>query len=65
MHIQQLQFYIFNKYGELVFATANPNICWDGTYKGKPALAGTYIYVIKAQTKCATEEQKGSFLLIR
>ena len=65
MYIKQLQFFIFNRYGEQVFATANPNTCWNGTYKGKPALAGTYVYVIKAQTSCGTEEQKGSFLLIR
>ena len=65
MYIRQLQFFIFNRYGEQVFATANPNTCWDGTYKGKPALAGTYVFVIKAQTACGTEEQKGSFILIR
>jgi gliding motility-associated-like protein len=63
--IQQLQFYIFNRYGEQVFATANPGKCWDGTYKGKRALAGTYVYVIKATTDCGTEEHKGNFLLIR
>lgn len=63
--VQQLEFYIFNKYGEQVFATANPGMCWNGIYKGKPALAGTYVYVIKAKTPCGTEEQKGSFLLIR
>ena len=65
MYVKQLQFYIFNRYGERVFATANPNTCWDGTYKGKPALAGSYVYVIKAQTDCGLEEQKGNFLLIR
>lgn len=63
--IQQLQFYIFNRYGEQVFSTANPGKCWDGTYKGKQALAGSYVYVIKATTDCGTEEQKGNFLLIR
>lgn len=65
LYIKQLQFYIFNRYGEQVFATANPNTCWNGMYKGKQALAGTYVYVIKAQTDCGLEEQKGSFLLIR
>jgi gliding motility-associated-like protein len=65
MYIQNLQFYIFNRYGEQVFGTANPNTCWDGNYKGKPALAGTYVYVIKANTNCGIEEQKGSFVLIR
>jgi gliding motility-associated-like protein len=65
MYIQNLQFFIFNRYGEQVFGTANPNKCWDGMYKGKPALAGAYVYVIKAQTACGVEEQKGSFILIR
>lgn len=65
MYIKRLEFIIFNRYGEQVFATANPNECWDGTYKGKPALAGTYVYYIKAQTDCGEEIQKGNFLLIR
>ncbi|MEP7238098.1 MAG: gliding motility-associated C-terminal domain-containing protein [Ferruginibacter sp.] len=65
MYVKQLQFYIFNRYGEQVFGTANPNTCWDGNFKGKPAMAGTYVYVIKAQTSCGLEEQKGSFILIR
>jgi len=65
MYIQKLKFFIFNRYGEQVFATANPGSCWDGTYKGKPALAGGYVYVIMATTDCGIEEQKGSFLLIR
>jgi gliding motility-associated-like protein len=65
MYIEHLQFFIFNRYGEQVFGTANPNRCWDGMYKGKPALAGAYVYVIQAKTACGLEEQKGSFLLIR
>ena len=65
MYIQKLQFFIFNRFGEQVFATSNPTVCWNGTYKGQPALAGTYVYVIKAQTNCGEEEQKGSFILIR
>jgi gliding motility-associated-like protein len=65
MYVQQLQFFIFNRYGEQVFGTANPNRCWDGMYKGKPAMAGAYVYVIQAKTACGLEEQKGSFLLLR
>ncbi len=63
--IQQLEFMIFDRWGEKVFSTTNPSVCWDGTYKGKPSLAGTYVYYIKAQTACGLEEQKGTFLLIR
>jgi len=65
VYIKKLQFYIFNRFGEQVFATASPFKCWDGTHKGKQALAGTYVYYIKAETSCGSEEQKGNFLLIR
>jgi len=65
MHIEQLQFIIFDRWGEKVFSTNDPNKCWDGNYKGKPALAGAYVYYIKAQTKCGMEEQKGTLILMR
>ncbi|MEP7255415.1 MAG: gliding motility-associated C-terminal domain-containing protein [Ferruginibacter sp.] len=64
-YIKKLEFRIFNRYGEQVFATSNPSACWDGNYKGKRADPGTYVFYIKAETDCGTEEQKGSFLLIR
>lgn len=65
MLIRKLEFRVFNRYGEQVFGTSDPNKCWDGTYKGKPALAGSYVFYIKAETSCGTEEQKGNFILIR
>ncbi len=65
LHVNQLWFAIYNRFGEMVFASGDPNACWDGNYKGKPALAGTYVYYIKAHTSCGMEEQKGAFLLIR
>lgn len=65
MYIKNLEFRIFNRYGEQVFGTADPSRCWDGKYKGKIADQGSYVYYIKAETNCGTEEQKGSFLLMR
>lgn len=41
-----LSFQVFNRYGQLVFETQNPNIGWDGTYKGQPAAADVYFYII-------------------
>jgi gliding motility-associated-like protein len=65
LNIRQLEFMIFNRWGEKVFSTTHPDQCWDGNYKGVKALAGTYAYYIKAQTDCGVEEQKGNFILIR
>jgi len=35
---------IFNRYGQQVFSTSNPLIKWDGNFKGKAALTGTYVW---------------------
>lgn len=63
--VTQLQFLIYNRWGELVFATSNPNDCWDGTYKGKPCNPGNFVYYIKAKTNCGNPEKKGNLMLVR
>lgn len=63
--IHDFQFMIYNRWGELMFMTNIPTACWDGTYKGKPADAGTYVFYLKATNFCASKETKGTFQLIR
>jgi gliding motility-associated-like protein len=63
--IQQLEFSIYNRWGERLFFTKNPNDCWDGTYKGKMQDTGVYVYMIKAKTLCGDTFKKGLFTLIR
>jgi gliding motility-associated-like protein len=63
--IDELQFFIYNRYGEKVFYTNDPNQCWDGTFKGQPADQGNYVYYIKAKTLCGNAEKKGSVILLR
>jgi len=65
LHVEQLVFIIYDRWGEMMFSSGDPGACWDGTYKGKLADQGTYVYYIKAKTACGTEEQKGTFILIR
>ena len=63
--VQEFQLYIFNRFGERVFATTNPNACWDGNYKGQPAEPGNYIYYLKAKTACGPVEKRDNLILIR
>lgn len=63
--IKQLQFYIYDRWGNIVFYTANPGSCWDGTYKGQPAAIGAYLYYIRATTTCGAVERKGTIVLSR
>ena len=38
---------IFNRWGEVLFLTSNPQESWDGTYKGSPVQEGYYFYMLK------------------
>jgi gliding motility-associated-like protein len=39
---------IFNRWGEVVFESYNPNSEWDGTYNGKAVPDGVYVWRIQA-----------------
>ena len=38
---------IYNRFGELVFDNNNPEVGWDGRYKGEIVPTGIYIYLIQ------------------
>ncbi|MBK9328123.1 MAG: gliding motility-associated C-terminal domain-containing protein [Sphingobacteriales bacterium] len=37
---------VFNRWGEKVFDAVDENDCWDGMFKGTPALSDAYVYVL-------------------
>ena len=37
---------VYNRWGQKVFESADPNARWDGTVDGKDAPSDVYIYVI-------------------
>ena len=59
------QFSIYNRWGALIFQSADPSQCWDGTWKGKPQDGGGYVYIINATTLCGDVTKKGMLTLIR
>ncbi|MEO8821483.1 MAG: gliding motility-associated C-terminal domain-containing protein, partial [Ginsengibacter sp.] len=63
--VPQLEFNIYNRWGQVVFHTNNSAICWDGTFKGQPQNAGVFVYIIKAKTACGNIDRKGIVTLLR
>ncbi|MBX3256853.1 MAG: gliding motility-associated C-terminal domain-containing protein [Chitinophagaceae bacterium] len=63
--IQLQEFSIYNRWGEKVFSTSNPNVCWNGIYKGIEQQSGTFVYVVRARTFCGAIDRKGTITLIR
>ncbi len=59
-------FRVYNRYGELMFQTNKWLEGWDGMYKGKKALAGTYTWMIKGIDKNGkVVEMSGTVILIQ
>lgn len=58
---------VYNRYGQRLFETNNPNIGWDGTYKGKAVEAGVYVWKCYSRRSNlqALELMKGSVIIIR
>jgi gliding motility-associated-like protein len=65
LNINNLQFSIYNRYGQQIFFTSNFRQCWDGKYRSIDQPPGTYTYIIKAKGECGTIDRKGTILLIR
>jgi gliding motility-associated-like protein len=64
--IKEMQFMVFNQFGEKIFESRDQNTGWDGSYKGKIQPSGVYLYVAKFILKDGTVvERKGSINLIR
>jgi gliding motility-associated-like protein len=45
--IVSMNFEIYNRYGQMVFRTTNPQEGWDGTFKGKALNVGTFVYKLE------------------
>jgi gliding motility-associated-like protein len=63
--VTNLDFSIYNRFGERIFYTKDPAKCWDGIYKGKLQNVGAYVYVIKAITVCGEVNKKGTVVLMK
>ena len=65
--ITQINYFrVYNRWGQLVYQTTAYMEGWDGTYKGQPAGAGAYVWMLQAkddQNRVIT--RKGSVTLIR
>lgn len=64
--IKEMDFYVYDRWGEEVFHTTDPGIGWDGKYKGKMLDPAVFVFYLKATLKSGEiEERKGNINLIR
>jgi gliding motility-associated-like protein len=64
--IKELQFKVFDRWGNLLYESGNKQFKWDGSYKGKPCNSGVYAYICDVTYDTgATKKFTGNITLIR
>ena len=63
--VSELDFSIYNRFGQRVFYTNNASVCWDGTFQGRIQDPSIFVYVVKAKTACGNISRKGTITLLR
>ena len=58
---------VYNRWGQKVFETDNPEAGWDGTFKGKPCDLDVYFYYLRYETADdqTTKRKAGDLTLVR
>ncbi|HLL96576.1 MAG TPA: gliding motility-associated C-terminal domain-containing protein, partial [Spirosoma sp.] len=68
-YVSDYEFRIYNRWGELIFVSTNPEQKWDGTYRGAAYPSMLYPYVVSFKSESFPERERvvkrGSVLLIR
>jgi gliding motility-associated-like protein len=65
--IQLLKYFrVYNRWGQLVFATSNADVGWDGSVGGQAAASGAYVWVAAGiEYNGRPVEREGTVILIR
>ena len=65
-NLEEIEFKIFDRWGELVFSTTDQSIPWDGTFKGELCDPDVYVYHLKAVCFDGQENLiKGNITILR
>ena len=68
MFVESYKLYIFNRWGQLMFESADLTSMWDGKKDGEDVTEGVYMYIIEYINPCETpaeQTRKGAVQLFR
>jgi gliding motility-associated-like protein len=64
--IETMQFIIYDRWGERVFTSEDPEDGWDGTFRGKPMESAVFVWHLKATlSNDESIKWKGTITLIK
>lgn len=56
--IYDFELFIFNRWGEVIWESHDPEASWDGTYNGKPVPAGVYVWRAKVGSTLTDDKRE-------
>ena len=63
--IQELEFTVFNRHGEIIYHTTNKDFEWNGTENGKLFVGATYTYTLRiVDYEGVASNHKGSIIVL-
>ena len=63
--IQELEFTVYNRYGEVVYHTTNKDFEWNGSVNGKFFVGATYTYILRiVDYEGVASNHKGSITIL-
>lgn len=64
--IKTLKVIIYDRWGEKIFEFTDPNLGWDGTFRGKLLDAAVFVYYVEAEMNSGTiYKEKGNITLVK
>ncbi|NNE56267.1 MAG: T9SS type B sorting domain-containing protein, partial [Flavobacteriales bacterium] len=64
--IVEMNFLVYDRWGQLMFEATHPDQGWDGQHRGKPSPSGIYVYHLWVALNDGTREEfKGDITLLR
>jgi gliding motility-associated-like protein len=62
--LDQLFLKVYNRWGQEVFRTSDPNFSWDGRYLGRALSPGVYLYHATWQSACGSSGDRHGTLTL-
>jgi gliding motility-associated-like protein len=65
--VETINLKVYDRWGEIIFESADPLIRWDGTFKSKELDPAVFVFVVRIKTTEMTQEEtfKGNVTLMK
>jgi gliding motility-associated-like protein len=64
IQIRNFSMKVYNRWGEQVFESTNPDKGWDGTFMGEKVPNGNFIYIVEFEDMTGNKIEKKGYIMV-